>query len=169
MTTLAKHGPPSAAGSLRPILAREHAAWLAEVSAALGPAQGIDAGPWMRWNALRYLQAKFPERVERERRLVQGVAARLSDAERAHLWALGELLEVLPAYLGHLIGLCHRAGEFTEVTARILTALDRWCRAVEGALGPLPVTALSREMREALGAGVAEPAVAGGVLAPQFV
>lgn len=155
MTTIAAPTP------VRAMLARAHAEWRAEVAAALGPARGCDAGPWMRWNALRYLESRFPTRVAAERRMVQSLAGRLSEPERAHLWALGELLEVLPAYLGHLVGLCHRAGEFTEVTARILTALDRWCQAVEIALGPLPVSALTREWRERLETGAAEPATAG--------
>ena len=91
---------------------------------------------------------------------MQSLAARLSEPERAHLWALGELLEVLPIYLSRLIRLCHRAGEFAEVTARIVTALDRWCRAVEDALGPLPVSALPRAMQEELRLGVIAPATA---------
>ena len=97
---------------LRPLLAREHAEWRHEVDAALNAARRNEAGPWARWNALRYLAGGFPAQAAKERRLVQSVDARLSPAQRAHLWALGELLEILPAYLGHLIGLCHRAGDF---------------------------------------------------------
>ncbi len=132
---------------LRPILAREHAAWLAEVAAVLGQARLSDAGPWARWHAQRYLETDFPVRVKRERELVRSVTGRLSKAEAAHLWALGELLEVLPQHLGHLAGLCHRSAEFAEVTARISAVLDHWCRAVDEALGPLSVDAVPKEVR----------------------
>ena len=141
---------------LRPRLAREHQAWLEEMREALGPARQDDAGTWARWNALRYLEAAFPERVEREREMVRVVAERLTEPERAQLWALGELLELFPAYLRRTIGLCHRAEEFGALTGRLEAALDRWCRAVEETLGPLPVTALPQASREApLGAAAA--------------
>lgn len=146
---------------LRPRLQREHASWLEEVAEALGPAQGADAGPWARWNALRYLESTFPERVERERRMVQEVAARLTDPQRARLWALGELLDLLPAYIGHQVGLCHRAGEFSALTGRLQAALGRWCRAVEEDLGPLPASALPDGLREDRAVGVGDRFVNG--------
>ena len=133
---------------LRPRLAREHEAWLEEMQEALGPARQPEAGTWARWNALRYLESTFPERVEREREMVRTVAERLSEPQRARLWALGELLELFPAYLARTIGLCHRAEEFGALTGRLEVALDRWCRAVEEDLGPLPVTALPPKLRE---------------------
>ena len=134
---------------LRPRLAQEHEAWLEEMQDALGPAREVEAGTWARWNALRYLEATFPERVERERQMVRAVAERLTEPQRARLWALGELLELFPAYLARTIGLCHRAEEFGALTGRLEAALGRWCRAVEEDLGPLPATALPRELREA--------------------
>lgn len=146
---------------LRPLLAREHAEWRHEVDAALNAARRNEAGPWARWNALRYLAGGFPAQAAKERRLVQSVDARLSPAQRAHLWALGELLEILPAYLGHLIGLCHRAGDFADVTGRILVALDHWCGAVEEALGPLPVSAVPGEVLEDLGVSTREAIAVG--------
>jgi hypothetical protein len=133
---------------LRPRLAQEHEAWLEELQEALGPARQAEAGTWARWNALRYLETTFPERVEREREMVRTVAERLSEPQRARLWALGELLELFPAYLARTIGLCHRAEEFGALTGRLEVALDRWCRAVEEDLGPLPVTALPPKLRE---------------------
>ncbi|HEX6616663.1 MAG TPA: hypothetical protein VF046_10195 [Gemmatimonadales bacterium] len=133
---------------LRPRLAREHEAWLEEMQEALGPARQAEAGTWARWNALRYLESTFPERVEREREMVRALAERLRESERARLWALGELLELFPAYLARTIGLCHRAEEFGALTGRLEVALDRWCRAVEEDLGPLPVTALPPKLRE---------------------
>jgi hypothetical protein len=132
--------------SLGPLLARQHAAWLDEVHAELGPAQTGTAGPWARWHAIRYLEGTFVARVARERRLVQAVAPQLSDADQTQLWALGELLEVLPAYLAHLVGLCHRAGDFAEVTTRITTALARWCTTAERALGPVALESVPSAM-----------------------
>jgi hypothetical protein len=142
--------------SLGPLLAREHAAWLDEVHAELGPAQTGTAGPWARWHAIRYLEGAFVARVARERRLVQAVAPQLSDADQAELWALGELLEMLPAYLAHLDGLCHRAGDFADVTARITTALARWCKTAERAVGPVALESVPAAMLEAFGRMTAE-------------
>jgi len=81
----------------------------------------------------------------KERQLVQTIAARMSHPEDERLWALGELLELLPKYLSRSVGLCHRAQEFSELTARITSALERWCRAVEATLGSMPVSALPED------------------------
>jgi hypothetical protein len=137
------------ARTLYPWLRREHEQWLEEFAEALGPAERAGAGPWARWSALRYLETTFPERVERERQWVRAVAPQLTEPQLTRLWALGELLDVFPAYLGRLIGLCHRAGEFTTLTARLRDALAGWCRAVEDDLGPLPASAVPAKPREA--------------------
>lgn len=144
--------------TLRAYLAGEHARWLDEVTAMLSAAQQPEAGAWARWSGLRYLQTTFPHRLTEERRLVDSVAARLSDDQRATLWALGELLDSLRCQLDHLIGLCHRADDFSTITRKIVTALQHWCRAVEADLGPLPWSAVPAELREGLGGAIAEPA-----------
>lgn len=133
---------------LRASLELRHERWLKDVAEALGPARRPEAGPWARWNALRYLETTFPEQVERERQVVQAVAGRLTESQRAELWALGEVLDLLPAYLGRLVGLCHRGEEFAALTGRLQDALGRWCRAVESDLGRIPVSALPEELRE---------------------
>ena len=129
--------------TLRALLEQAHASWKDELESVLVPARRSDAGPWARWAAIRYLEQVFPARVRWERGLVERVSARLSDAEQTRLWALGELLVLLPTYVGHLSGLCHRAGEFENLTDRLVLALGGWCRAMEEALGPLPVNSLS--------------------------
>jgi hypothetical protein len=134
---------------LRPRLQRAHASWLEEVAEALGPAQRVEAGPWGRWNAPRYLETAFTERVARERQIVREAAPRLTEPQLARLWPLGELLDLLPAYIGHQVGLCHRAGEFSALTGRLEATLGRWCRAVEEELGALPASALPGEPQEA--------------------
>jgi hypothetical protein len=136
---------------LAPLLAREHVAWLDEVRVELGPAQAGTAGAWTRWHAIRYLEGAFVSRVSRERELVNAVARDLSDTDQAQLWALGELLEVLPAYLAHLVGLCHRAGDFGEVTARITSALGRWCRTSERAVGPVLLESVPAAIQSSFG------------------
>lgn len=131
---------------LRPSLQRRHAEWLAEVKAVLGAAQQPDAGIWERWTALHYLQTAFPSRLDEERRLVNSVMPRLSEAQRTTLWALGELLETLRSQLDHLVGLCHRAGEFHVVAAKIQTALDYWCHEVDEDVGPFASTVVPTEL-----------------------
>jgi hypothetical protein len=132
---------------LTTVLAREHAEWLNEVRAAIGTAEA-SGGPWARWQALRYFERDFPARVAHERRLVDALGPRLSEAHRAQLWALGELLDVWPSYLSHLVGLCHRGREFAAVTGRMTAALERWCSTLEQALAVLPATALPPAARE---------------------
>jgi hypothetical protein len=148
--------------SLLAALEREHRQWIDEVVAALAPAKAPDAGPWARWNALRYLQTTLPAHLDRERRLVQGLAAELTDDQQETVWALGELLEAQRAQLGHLIGLCHRAEQFATVTGKIVTALRHWCRAVENDLGPLMVEAMPRRSREVLARLAPETVGVGG-------
>ena len=136
--------------SLRPALEREHRQWIDEVVAALAPAKGPEAGPWARWNAISYMRTNFCAHLDRERRLVQGLAAELTDEQYEILWALGELLEAQRAQLDHQIDLCHRAEQFATVTGKIVTALRHWCRAVEKDLGPLMVEAMPLQSREVL-------------------
>ncbi len=135
---------------LYPVLEREHRQWIQEVVAVVEPASRPDAGVWARWNALRYLQTTFPQRLDQERRLVEGMAADLTDDQREILWALAELLDALRLQLDHLIGLCHQAPQFAQVTGRILATLRHWCRAVEDALGPRPIAVMPRPSREVL-------------------
>ena len=137
---------PRNAELLLPRLVRVHTHWRREVAATLGPARQANAGPWARWAAIEYLRGAFPARVVNECRLVQAMAADMSPPDAERLWALGELLELLPKYLSRSVGLCHRAQEFSELTARITTALERWCQAVEATLGSLPVTVLPEDM-----------------------
>jgi hypothetical protein len=136
--------------SLRPALEHEHREWIEEVMAALEPTRRPGAGVWARWDALRYLQTTFATRLDRERRMVEGVMPALDDTQRETLWALGELLHALRQQLDHLIGLCQRAEQFTTVTERIVTALGHWCRAVEDAIGPLTMSAIPARSRELL-------------------
>jgi hypothetical protein len=136
---------------LGPLLVREHAAWLDEVRRHLGPALAGGAGPWARWHATQYLEGAFVSRVHRERELVDAVARELTNADQVQLWALGELLDVLPAYLAHLVGLCHRAGDFADVTARITTALERWCKVSEAAVGRVALESVPVGIRHSFG------------------
>ena len=146
---------------LRPVLEREHLQWIQEVTAVVEPASRSDAGVWTRWHALRYLQTTFPERLDQERRLVEGMTADLTDDQREILWALAELLDALRLELDHLIGLCHQAPQFALVTGKILTTLRHWCRAVEKGLGPRAISVMPRPSREALALIAPEFATAG--------
>jgi hypothetical protein len=146
---------------LLPVLEREHRQWIQEVTAILEPAERPDAGVWARWNALRYLQTTFPARLAKERRIVEAVAPDLTDEQRELLWALGELLDALRQHLDHLIGLCHRADQFSALTGQIVTALRHWCRAVEDDLGPLAIAIMPRQSREVLAQLAPETAAIG--------
>ena len=116
----------------------------------LDPAMMPSAGPWTRWHALQYLHDTFSARLAQERALVVGCEANLTSDRRELLWALGELLETLRQHLDHLVGLCHQANQFADVTGRLLKAFRHWCRAVEAELGPLPVALVPAHLRETL-------------------
>jgi hypothetical protein len=146
---------------LRTVLEREHRQWIQDVVAVVEPASRSDAGVWARWNALRYLQTTFPERLDQERRLVEGMAADLTGDQRELLWALGELLDARRLQLDHLIGLCHHAPQFALVTGKILTTLRHWCRAVEAGLEPRAIAVKPRPPREVLAPSDSEFAAAG--------
>jgi hypothetical protein len=112
-----------------------HERWLREVRWVLDPARQDEAGLWIRWRAIQYLEAGFARRFGREQRAVISLHGHLTGAQASHLWAAGELLTQLLERLNQLVGLCHRAKEFSAVTLTVLTALEYWCQQVEDALG----------------------------------
>jgi hypothetical protein len=125
----------------------QHERWLQEVREILDSARQDDAGLWLRWRAIQYLGNGFARRFERERRAVISLHDHLSGAQASHLWAAGELLTQLLGRLNDLVGLCHRAEEFSAVSLNLLNALDYWCQQVEDALGPVRWGKVSRESR----------------------
>jgi hypothetical protein len=129
----------------------EHERWLQEVRGMLDPAREEDAGLWMRWRAIQYLQGGFARRLEREKRAVVSMHGYLRGASASHLWAAGELLTQLVGRLGHQVGLCHWRDQFSAMTLNLLNALDYWCQQVEEALGAVrwgEVPAESRRLFE---------------------
>jgi hypothetical protein len=112
-----------------------HQRWIQEVRRVLDPARAADAGPWLRWRALQYLETGFTRRFERERRAVSSLHGQLTRDQAVHVWAAGELLTQLLGNLEHLVGLCHRGAEFSTASLTLLEALEYWCQQVEEALG----------------------------------
>jgi hypothetical protein len=125
----------------------QHERWLREVRGILDPARDVEAGLWIRWRAIQYLDTAFARRFDRERRAVISLHTRLTGAQASHLWAAGELLTQLLGSLNHLVGLCHRAEEFSAVTLSVLTASEYWCQQVEDALGAVRWGEVSAECR----------------------
>jgi hypothetical protein len=124
-----------------------HGRWLQEVRGILDPARQDGAGVWIRWRAIQYLETGFTRRFEREQRAVISLHGHLPGDQASHLWAAGELLTQLLERLGDLIGLCHRAEEFSAVTLNLLNALEYWCQQVEDALGAVRWGEVSAESR----------------------
>jgi hypothetical protein len=124
-----------------------HQRWLQEVRWMVDPARRGDAGVWMRWRAIQYLATSFTRRFERERRAVISLHDHLTGAQAGHLWVAGELITQLVDRLESLVGMCHRAEEFSAVTLKVLTALEYWCQQVEDALGPVRWGEVSPESR----------------------
>jgi len=124
-----------------------HQRWLQEVRGILDPARQDGTGLWIRWRAIQYLEAGFARRFGRERRAVISLHGHLTGAQASHLWAAGELLTQLLGRLDDLVGLCHRAEEFSAVTLNLLNALEYWCQQVEDALGAVRWGKVSPESR----------------------
>src|SRR5688500_14601080 len=100
-------------GGLRPRLEAAHGAWMQEVLVVLDAAGATDAGIWVRWGAVRYLNGTFARRLgavrgtlERMRRPCYG------DEAAARLWAVGELLDQLRMQLDRSVALHQRSEEF---------------------------------------------------------
>jgi hypothetical protein len=114
-----------------------HRAWLEEVRNVLDPALQAEAGAWMRWRAVQYLETGFARRFGRERQAVASLHAHLTPAQATHLWAGGELLTQMLARVNQSVGLCHHVDEFAAMAHNLLAAVEYWCQQVEEALGPV--------------------------------
>lgn len=137
---------------LAPTLRRIHAAWRDDLHEILDPARRSDAGIWDRWNAIRYLNAFMIERFSRSDELLRRLRHAIPADDSTRIWAAGELLESLHWQLDHLVGICHRAEEFSLVTLKFLEAFRFWCREVEKALSPMTWGDLSEESSRNLAA-----------------
>lgn len=111
MTAIAswqRRSPPTVKTQMLAYLEGLHDQWLQEVRSVLNPAREEDAGIWLRWRAIEYLETGFQRRFERERRAVFSLHGRLTSGQASHLWAAGELLAQLLESLGRRVGLCQR-------------------------------------------------------------
>ena len=138
MTTIAPSSTRARQGIRTPMLAfleGTHDRWLEEVRGALDPACQDGAGIWLRWRAIEYLETGFKRRFERERQAVSSLHQHLTAEQVRHLWTGGELLVQMLDGLRLRVGLCQRTSLFSAVAATVVTALEYWCREVEGSLG----------------------------------
>lgn len=126
---------------LGPLLASLHGRLREELEGSLTPASEPDAGIWIRWAAVRVLEGDLRPCLAAERDLVQAVIHRLSPDAAEHLWAVGELLQVLGARLADLGRLPQAGQEFARTADKYRLAFDYWCRNLEAFVGPLAVTA----------------------------
>jgi hypothetical protein len=141
---------PATNPPLRPALERLHREWLEQVDAALQPARSADASIWVRWGAAQYVEHELLPHYRRELAAIGAVLARAEAGEKAHLWALGELIELLSGELGELVQLAQSGAAFAASTNKLLRALECWCRAVESAAGRGSWQALGPEARARL-------------------
>jgi hypothetical protein len=129
-------------------LERRHARWLEEVVGTLDAARAGDAGIWVRWGAVRYLDTAFAARLQREREAIEAIRPRLLQAQSSTLWALAELLEQLRHELDRAVALHWNGEEFSRVTVKFLRALGCWCRESERALSHTHWPTLTEGARE---------------------
>lgn len=128
--------------TLRPWLEGVHGTWMQEVLAVIDAARASDAGVWVRWGAVRYLDSTFAGRLRQSRAALDRLRPHLADDSAARLWAVGELLDQLRAQLDRVVAMHQNGDDFSAVAVKFLRALGCWCREVEQALGALEWQAL---------------------------
>jgi hypothetical protein len=147
MTATAERlGSPPTGGdrTLRPWLEEMHGAWMQEVLGVIDAARATDAGVWVRWGAVRYLDSTFSGRLRQSRAALERLRPYLAGDAAARLWAVGELLDQLRAQLDRAVALHQSSDDFSAVAVKFLRALGCWCREVEQGLGALEWKALSQ-------------------------
>lgn len=122
---------------LRPWLEGVHGAWMQEVLGVIDGARATDAGVWVRWGAVRYLDSTFAGRLQHARAALERLRPHYPDEAAARLWAVGELLDQLRGQLDRVVALHQSGDEFSSVAVKFLRALGCWCREVEQASGSL--------------------------------
>ena len=128
--------------TLRPWLLQVHGVWMQEVLGVLDAARATDAGVWVRWGAVRYLDGPFAGRMQQSRAALERLRPFLPDNAAGRLWAVGELLDQLRSQLDRVVALHQPSDDFSAVAVKFLRALGCWCREVEGAVGALDWDAL---------------------------
>jgi hypothetical protein len=145
MTAVAQGRSPAVAvrqRRIRPWLEEAHGTWMQEVLGVIDGARATDAGIWVRWGAVRYLDTTFAGRLQSARNALERLRPHFADDAAARLWAVGELLEQLRAQLDRVVALHQSGDEFSSVAVKFLRALGCWCREVEQSLGELEWQAL---------------------------
>lgn len=127
-----------------------HSAWMQEVLAVIDAARATDAGIWVRWGAVRYIDSTFSERLRTARHALERLRPYYADHSASRLWAVGELLDQLRAHLDRIVALHQTGEEFSTEAVKFLRALGCWCREVEQALGGLEWEALPPSARAEL-------------------
>jgi len=141
---------PAYPARLRESLREIHARSLKDVHGLLDPALRHEAGPWIRWAAVHTLEKTFFDRFEQEHAVTESLAQEIGSGLTVRLWVGAELIIVLRWQLNHEPGLCHRPGEFSILTSKLMNAIEHWFRQVEDALGELRWADLPAGVRQAL-------------------
>ena len=144
--TLTNHRGGRLGDRLRPI----HRKWLQDLRAVLGNVEGHESDIWPRWNAIRYMDAVFSGQFDRERALVEKLSQTFDGSQVTRLWVAGELIAMVRWQLCHSVGLCHHAGEFSDITARLVRAVEHWFSEVEEIVGPYSWAELPTQTRQEL-------------------
>ncbi|HEX3233979.1 MAG TPA: hypothetical protein VHR41_07260 [Gemmatimonadales bacterium] len=149
VTQLGSRTPPAPSrGQLVDRLKPLHRRWLEDLRAVLDKAGARDSDLWPRWNAIRYVDTVFWGQFDVERGATDQLSHTMGDKRITRLWAAGELVAMVRWQLCHSVGLCHHAGEFSALTARLLRAVEHWFTEVEEIVGSMSWTDLSMQVRE---------------------
>jgi hypothetical protein len=139
--------PAAAGGRLGDQLGPLHRHWLEDLRAMLAEARQDGSRVWPRWSAIRYIDAVFAAQLERERTAIEQLGHAVDDKQSTRLWVAGELIALARWQLCHAVGLCHHAGEFAAMTARLVRAVEHWSAEVEEIVGSMSWDGLPAEAR----------------------
>jgi hypothetical protein len=132
-------------------IAAAHDKWMAEVHQVLLPVTFPEATFWERWDAVRYLAERLPQRLQLELALSTELRPLLCPEDIERLQQQGERLIGLQRDCGRLGREPMMARQLAGRTKELLEAVRLWCAEFELAAGRIPESAADEGVMRLLG------------------
>jgi hypothetical protein len=136
---------------LESTLATAHDRWMAEVHQVLLPVARPDATFWERWDAIRFLAERFPDRLGLERALGTALRPWISSEDAARLECQGARLVELHRECNRLAQERGMARDLAKRTGELLEAVRLWCAEFELAARHITESDVDEEVMRILG------------------
>ena len=143
--------PIAAELMLESTLAASHDRWMAEAHSTLLPVTDTCATFWQRWEAVRYLAERLPERIRLERELSRQLRLSMTDDHARRLRVQGERLWQLQRECSRLGQEAGTARQLASRTKELLAAIRLWCAEFELATAHVPESAAGDDVMRTLG------------------